>query len=335
MLTDILIIFLALAIVLYCLFGGADFGAGILELIVRKHDWKLIDQAIAPVWEANHVWLVLVVVILFVGFPPIYATVGQFLHIPLILLLVGIILRGTAFTFRHYDAKHEWGTRRAYNLVFRLSSLLATLFLGVIVGAVIMGRITPEPASFYEGYIAPWLNVFSFTVGLFTVCLFSFLASVYLMGEARLGRERAVLVRASKILALAAVLSGGLVFMEGEFSSVYLLSRFIYSPVAIVSVLVSALLLPVLWRSLSREKVWQSRILAGAELVLVLVAWFDVQSPVVVAMRNNASLTFRNSAAGGATQLQLVIALAVGSLLILPGILYLMKVFKGQEGYKE
>lgn len=100
-----------LSICLYIILGGADFGAGIVELFTNKKarhkTGKIMYESIAPVWEANHMWLIIAIVVMFVGFPKIYALMSTYLHIPLILMLVGIIARGTAFTFRHYDAVED------------------------------------------------------------------------------------------------------------------------------------------------------------------------------------------------------------------------------------
>lgn len=128
----VVIAFLWVSIVLYFILGGADFGAGIVELFTfRRKDKKitknLMYESIAPIWEANHMWLIIAIVILFVGFPEIYSFASIYLHIPLVLMLVGIIARGTAFTFRHYDAvKDEWQT--VYTQIFYYSSLLTPFF---------------------------------------------------------------------------------------------------------------------------------------------------------------------------------------------------------------
>src|SRR5512135_2983436 len=98
--TNFIIIVLGIAVLLYVILGGADFGAGIVEIFTGKKGIKTISGAIAPVWEANHIWLILAVVILFNGFPHVYASLTTYLHIPLLIILIGIILRGTAFTFR-------------------------------------------------------------------------------------------------------------------------------------------------------------------------------------------------------------------------------------------
>ena len=105
--TEVIFTILSISLLLYVLLGGADFGGGILELFTRGKASDIVSKAIAPVWEANHVWLILVIVILFVGFPPVYSTVLTTLHIPILLALIGIIFRGSAFTFRHYDIEEE------------------------------------------------------------------------------------------------------------------------------------------------------------------------------------------------------------------------------------
>jgi len=124
--------FLWLSVCLYVILGGADFGAGIVELMTkkknRKYTEKIMYESIAPVWEANHMWLIIAIVILFVGFPEIYTTLSTYLHIPLVLMLVGIIARGTAFTFRHYDAVEDrWQV--IYTQIFYYASLLTPFFL--------------------------------------------------------------------------------------------------------------------------------------------------------------------------------------------------------------
>lgn len=206
----IVIAFLVISLLFYVLFGGADFGAGIIEIFAGRRHYHTISKAIAPVWEANHIWLILVVVILFMGFPLIYADMSRYLHIPLLALLVGIVLRGCAFTFRHYDAikdqSQDW-----YTFIFRLSSLFTPLFLGMVAGGMLVGRmpVAMHNGSFYSLFIAPWFNLFCLAVGIFTVCLFSFLAAVYLIGEARSEEETHTFVRAARNSNIALVLAGG------------------------------------------------------------------------------------------------------------------------------
>lgn len=331
MLIDLTIFFLGISIVFYVLFGGADFGAGVLELISGKQDRETIAHAIGPVWEANHVWLILVVVILFMGFPKIYSAMSLYLHIPLLIMLVGIIFRGTAFTFMHYDAIKDQ-SNHIYNFVFKISSVITPIFLGVIVGAAMLGHINPDAATFYGAFLAPWLNLFSFAVGLFCLVLFTFLAAVYLIGETTDTEQRDAFIRSAKGLNAAAVIIGGLVFLSAEWNGLSLITLFWQSPIALGAVALATLILPLLWCSLHRTKVVVSRILAGGQVVLILFAWFWVQHPVVINMEGESNaLTFYNTAAPDATMLQLVIALIIGSCIILPFLYFLMKTFKGKQ----
>src|SRR3954466_6248314 len=100
---------MVVALVIYVLMGGADFGGGVWDLLAagprRREQRALIEKALGPIWEANHVWLILVVVLLFAAFPPAFAAISIALHIPLTLFLVGVVFRGSAFTFRSYDAR--------------------------------------------------------------------------------------------------------------------------------------------------------------------------------------------------------------------------------------
>jgi cytochrome d ubiquinol oxidase subunit II len=134
---DVVLIFLGLAILFYVLFGGADLGGGIMELFLskesREDERALITHAMAPVWEANHVWLILAVVIVFMGFPRVYTEGSTYLHLPLMAVLVGIVARGCAFTFRYYDTARTY--RRTYTRIFAYSSLWTAFFLGVLGGS--------------------------------------------------------------------------------------------------------------------------------------------------------------------------------------------------------
>src|SRR6201991_3335244 len=140
----VVIVYLWVALLLYLLLGGADFGAGIIELFTtednRAKTRKISYDAIGPIWEANHMWLIIAIVILFVGYPAIYSMLSIHLHIPVLIMLMGIIARGTAFVFRHYDAVKD-GMQDVYNRIFVWSSFITPLFLGIIAGSTISGHI--------------------------------------------------------------------------------------------------------------------------------------------------------------------------------------------------
>src|ERR1700760_3360671 len=128
----VVILFLWVSLLVYLLMAGADFGAGILELVNRKKNRTIIRETsyhvMGPIWEANHMWLIIAVVILFVGFPDVYTTVSVYLHLPLVVMLFGIIARGTSFSFRNYDAvKDHW--QKFHSGIFVYSSFITPLFL--------------------------------------------------------------------------------------------------------------------------------------------------------------------------------------------------------------
>ena len=327
----IVIIFLLVSIYLYCLLGGADFGAGIIELFSGKKNRdkirNLVSNAMAPIWEANHMWVIITVVILFMGFPAIYTQVSISLYIPLILLLIGVILRGTAFTFRHYDAVQD-ESQLVYSRIFAISSLLVSFVFGLIIGAVVSGKITTVPADFYEGYIHPWINLFTLATGIFISSLFAFIASVYLISETTEKELRDLIIRKAKIATLVMVISGGLVFIFSYIEGVDFAERFFNHPESIIIILLATAALPVLWNILGKGLIWPSRILAGAQLFFILAAFYSIYFPEVIVLRSGNNITLYNAAAPEATLTQLGWALIVGSFLIFPTLFYLFKVFK-------
>jgi cytochrome d ubiquinol oxidase subunit II len=167
----------------YVLLAGADYGGGIWDLFASgpraKAQRELIAKAIAPIWEANHVWLILVVVVLFTAFPQAYALISTSLHVALLLLLLGIVLRGSAFIFRAYDA----APGRAQGRVFAVASLGTPILLGVVVGAISSGSIHPPGEHETLAYFFTWAAPFPLAVGLFALVLFALLAAVYLTLE--------------------------------------------------------------------------------------------------------------------------------------------------------
>src|SRR3569833_2054 len=212
----VVITYLWLALLLYLLLGGADFGAGIIELFTtepnRPQTRRISYHAIGPVWEANHMWLIIAIVILFVGFPNIYSTMSIHLHIPLAIMLLGIIARGTAFAFRNYDAVVD-NMQKVYTRIFIYSSFITPLFLGIIAGSTVSGQIDTQANTFLSAYVYSWLNWFSISIGLFTVSLCVFIAAIYLIGEAKNDDERRRFVRKAMQMNIGAVVSGTLVFI--------------------------------------------------------------------------------------------------------------------------
>ncbi|MDN5201033.1 cytochrome d ubiquinol oxidase subunit II [Fulvivirgaceae bacterium BMA10] len=330
MILHFIIVVLGIALLLYIIFGGADFGAGILELFSRKKHFTQIKnityRTIGPVWEANHVWVILIVVILFMGFPKIYALISTALHIPILVMLLGIILRGTTFTFRHYDAYKD-NAEKYYSKVFAYSSFITPLLLGMIAGAVISGKINLEANNFYDIYIAGWFHWFSFFVGIFTASICAFLAAIFLIGEADDEKLRRLFTTRAVKANIATVIAGGMVFISAKFEGISFFYEYWNNTTSILLTLFATFSLPVLWLALIRKKILLSRLVAGVQVSLIVMAWLWVQFPYVVKLKNGDHLSFYNTQAPESTLEALAIALLVGVMIIVPLLLFLFKTF--------
>jgi cytochrome d ubiquinol oxidase subunit II len=317
---------LGAALVLYTVLGGADFGAGIWELVQGRRQGgheALVSRAMGPVWEANHVWLILVLVILFNAFPPAFEQMAISLHIPLSLLLVGITLRGCAFTFRHYDVGPSARAKGIYSVVFEAASLITPLTEGAIVGGLLLGRFPTGPASFAETYVWPWLTPFSGVMAVFLTLLFAYLAAVFLTGEAQDPALAQLFSRRAKAAGAAAAVAGAAVFAAGELSGLPLASRVLSTPVSLASIILATALFWPLCKTLGAPNALPARLLVAAQVALIIAGWMAFQLPAIL-----PGLSIYNAAAPAATLDQLLLALAVGGLLIFPALLFLLFVFK-------
>lgn len=324
----LIIIILATAFILYTLLGGADFGAGIIETFAGRGEQSTISKAIAPVWEANHVWLILAVVILFTGFPMVYSSLSLVLHIPLLLVLLGIIFRGSAFTFRYYDVKKDH-THKYFTALFKISSFITPVFLGMTLGAMIFGAIDFNPSSgFYAQFMEPWLNIFCFAMGLFSASLFAYIASVFLISEVKDEKEFNKYRRIAKRAALCTIAMGLFVFIIAEMEHHHLLRQFLHSPISISCFIIACFLIPLMFRFINRKQNFYLRAGIGIQVTAILIGWFAIQYPVLIKVKNGQDLTFFNTQAPASTQLQLLIALIVGLIVIIPAFIYLFRVFK-------
>ena len=315
---------LVVAFILYALFGGADFGGGVWDLLAsgprQAEQRALIARALGPVWEVNHVWLIIGVVILFGGFPRAFAALTVTLHVPLTLLLLGIVFRGTAFTFRTYDARGDQVQRR-WGFVFSVASILSPALLGMCVGAVVGGELQGRAP---EGVSSAWWTPFALAVGALALCLFAFLAAVYLTAETRepalqedfrrraLGSGSAVFLAALVVLVLAR--EGAPRVWAGLTSSPFALG--LHAATAVAALAAFALLV--------QRRFGLARVAAAAQVGLIVAGWAASQYPYLVV----PDLSLQAAAAAPATQRALLVALAVGGALILPSLALLLRIFQ-------
>jgi cytochrome bd ubiquinol oxidase subunit II len=328
-LADLLAGVLMLSLNAYVLFGGADFGGGVWDLLAsgprRERQRAVIGHAIGPIWEANHVWLILAIVLTFTCFPPVFARLGIVLHIPLTLMLVGIVLRGSAFTFRTYDVEHDANQRR-WGRIFASASAVTPVLLGICIGAVASGGVGgPMEGGFVERFVAPWANPFAFSVGVLTLALFAFLAAVFLTMESHdpelcddfrrraLGAGVAVFVTAGLSLLLAMSGDAPLV-LRGLLGSPWAL------PLHLVTGAAAIAAFALVWSRRYRL----ARLAAGLQVSLIVWGWALAQYPYLLP----PEFTVASSAAPPVTLKLVAGALAVGALVLLPSLWYLFRVFK-------
>ena len=184
---EVLWLALGAGVVLYALTGGPDLGAGVWNLLAsgprKAAQREALHHALAPIWEANHVWLIFVIVVMFSAFPRAFAVISIALHVPIALGLLGIVLRGAAFAFHAYGI-HTDRTRRRWSRVFSASSIATPVLLGNVAAALGTGDIRVEGGHVTTGFLAGWTTPFAWLVGAFTLALFATLAAVYLCAEA-------------------------------------------------------------------------------------------------------------------------------------------------------
>ena len=312
----------------YAVLGGADFGGGVWDLLAsgprRARQRALIAGAISPIWEANHVWLILAIVLLFTCFPAAFARVAIVLHIPLVLILVGIVLRGSAFTFRSYDSRRD-AVQRRWGAVFSGASIITPLLLGAAIGAVATGRVTAPAGSFASGYIRPWATPFALATGCLALALFAFLAAVYLTVEAGDDRPLADDFRrralgtaaAAVVIALGSLLvarRGAPMMHAGLTVSRWALPLHAAAAVAAASA-IGALLL---------RRYRLARVAAAALVSLIIWGWGAAQYPFIVP----PDLTIAETAAPATTLRFVALGLVAGGLILVPSLVYLFRVFK-------
>jgi cytochrome bd ubiquinol oxidase subunit II len=330
----VVITFLWTSILLYLLLGGADFGAGIIELFTSKKNRsvtrKTLYSAIGPIWEANHMWLIIAIVILFVGFPTIYTTMSINLHIPLTIMLLGIIARGTAFTFRHYDAVKD-DMQNIYNPIFEYSSFITPLFLGIIAGSAVSGHINTQAVSFMEAYIFSWLHWFSVAVGLFTVAICGFLASVYLIGETDNDSDRLRFAHKAQFFNIAAVVCGALVFTASWFENIPLMDWVFGNWVGRIAIISATASLILMWYLLYQGKLSLLRPLAGFQVTMILLTTTYRHFPNIIILKNGGYLSLIEHSGQEKTIYALGMALLIGSVFILPALFYLIYSFQKRD----
>jgi cytochrome d ubiquinol oxidase subunit II len=302
------------------LFAGADFGGGIWDLLAGttrqgEQPRAAIDASVTPVWEGNHVWIVLGFVLVWTAFPAAFAPIMRALFVPLSLSLLGIVLRGVGFAFRH--EAHRLRTRQLSGVLFAASSVIVPFFLGAVIGAVTTGRVRPDAPG---NVPSAWLSTTPLLTGGLFLCACAYVAAVYLIGDSARRDDPDMVRYFSRRALVSGVLTGALAavtLISLHRHAEYVFHRLLHQalPLVIVSVAAGGLaLLLILLR-----RVWALRICAGIAVVAVVAGWGIAQYPYLLP----GTLTLQQ---GGAPRSTLWAELAVVSMLVLlvvPGFAYL------------
>jgi cytochrome d ubiquinol oxidase subunit II len=310
----------------YALFGGADFGGGFWDLFAGDADKgraprNLIQRSLTPVWEANHVWLIFVLVVLWTAFSEAFSAIFTTLYLPIALAALGIVLRGAGFAFRKSVA--TLGEERTAGAIFALSSVLTPFFMGVVVGAIASGEV---PAEGNGDAFSSWLQPLSLLTGAMFVATGAYLSAVFLVGDARRERERGeaggqdleryFVKRALVAGAVAGILAAaGLIELHAE--ARYVFDRLVAEglPLVILSIVCGLGLLVVLLRG-GRKPI---RPLAAGAVISVIWGWGVAQFPYLLP----TSLRIDQAAAPDPTLTVVFIVFAIAAVLVLPSLFLL------------
>lgn len=309
-------VLLWIVVTLYAVLAGADFGAGVWDLLAGNAERgaaprALIDRVLTPVWEANHVWLIFMLIVTWTAFPEAFAAITSTLFVPLSLAALGIVLRGAGFAFRHI--MRGTSGQRAMGAAFAGASVLTPFFMGTVVGAIATGRI---PAGGGGDQVTSWLNLPSLAIGALMVATCTYLAAVFLVAESRNAGD-AVLEGYFRSRALvAAVLTGGLAALD-----LVLLSS--AAPALYGDLISDGLPLVILSAVLGLGALIQvlrggagCRALAVGAVTAVVWGWGAAQAPDILP----GSLTFDQAAAPTSVLTALFVVYGVALVVVVPSL---------------
>jgi len=315
-LADIPVMLMLLGIAAYIVLAGADFGSTFWALTARGRLGKDIREhthrSMAPVWEANHVWLIFVLVVCWTAYPEVFASIFSTLWIPLILACFGIMMRAASYVVGGV-ADERWVV-----ILSAISSFVTPFMLGTVIGAVVSGRV---PVGNAKGDIfTSWINTTSITIGVLAVTVCAYIAAVYLAGDARRNKSRE-LSEAFRDRGLVAGMVAGVIAAVGIFV-LHQDARAIYdgltSGAGLVAVIISAAAglatIVFLWQ----RRFEYARFCAAGAVVAVIAGWGIAQSPDIL-----PGLTVDQAAASDNVLIGLLVSIAIGLLILIPSLMLL------------
>jgi len=327
---DVLLSILWLALIIYTVTGGADFGGGMLELFAfgesGQRQSALIDESMDPVWESNHVWLIFLLVVFFTAFPPAFAAINVVLFIPLLLAVIGIVLRGSAFAFKMHGIILRSRNARILSRIFSVASAMTPFFLALTAAAIASGVIVIQNQSqVVTNTGSDWFTPFTVTIGAMALMLCVTIAAIYMTVEAtdRGDTELAEVFRRRGLIAGALTAALGLLGLilapsEAAFLWHGMLDKAI--PVVIVTMLVGVAAATALW---FRRYGW-ARVLIVAEAAFLLLSWGVSQYPYIIP----PDVTAASASSPQETQVFLLVGIIIALIIVVPSLWFLFYVFK-------
>jgi cytochrome d ubiquinol oxidase subunit II len=320
-------------LIAYAVLGGADFGGGVLALLARgpraERQRAAVAHALGPVWEANNVWLIYVITVTWTAFPVVYAGVSTALFIPIVLALVGIVLRGAGFGLRSQYARTAGtaGMATTWGYVFTGASAIAPFMLGALAGGIAGGDIRLRDGSVQANLWTTWTTPFALTCGLFAVTLCATLAATYLAVEAQTAGDAELVEDFRRRALVAGALTaavGALAALLAAVASPRLWSGLTGKalPLALGAVLIGLATAYMLLRG----RLALARALVAGEMTLILAAWAVAQYPYLII----PDVTIASAAAPESVLLAVTLASAAGMVLLFPALWYLFHIFKGR-----
>ncbi len=330
-LTYTILIILWLSLIVYAVLGGADFGGGIWDFFAfgqgAERERRLIGQALGPVWEANHVWLIFLIVGLFTAFPSAFAVLSTALIVPFTLALIGIVLRGAAFIF-HAQTEEAGALSKIWGRVFSTASTITPFFFGTAAAAVASGQVRVQDGLVQTDLLAGWTTPFALTIGALALALCAVLAAVNLIVEAQNNND-AELVEAFRRRAMIAgaitLVLDTVAFTLSPFQAPLLWHGLLDH--ALPLAIATALLGVGAAVSLFLRRYRLARVLAFTVTAFIFASWGLSQFPYLVPV----AVTITNAASPPATLLALLIGTLIGMALLLPSLWLLFHVFKGKH----
>ena len=323
---------LMLSIILFALTAGADFGGGLWNLLSwgeqGEEQRELIDEAIGPIWEANELWVVGAIVIIWTAFPPAFAAYGIALFIPFILGLAGIVVRGAFFAFRHEAQENI--PQRAYEVfgrVFGGASAITPIFFGMAAGAIASGAIRLENGIPATGYVQSWLSPFPIIVGLLALAICAYLAAVYLTMEPGADEQLQEDFRLRGLIASGAVAVLGPITLVLAATNATYIWRGLTGGLGLALMIVAVLFLVASAALLFFRRYRLAQAAAVAHVVAAFCAWGVAQYPYMLV----PDITIYSAAAPTSVLVAELIVIVFSAVVLGPFLVYLFRLFKQGE----